>query len=355
MKNTIQKTWRVFAITCLSGALLISSFVPARAAEEPRDFFIGTAGIDGVYYPAAGAMCILMERTKAFTPHCRVLSTGGSIYNLNALRQNELNLGIAQSDWQYHAYNGTALFERIGPDKSLRSLFSLHGEPFTLIARKDSGIKTLDDLKGKRVNIGSPGSGMRATMEMLMKAKGWTVRDFKLAMEKKVTEQGKELCQNNIDAMVYTGGHPNGAVQEVTTLCDAVLIPVDGPVVDTLMQKFPFYTVSIIPGGMYSGNPEDIKTFGVKATLVTNASENPEDIYQFVKTVFDNFDTFKTLHPVFSTLNKETMLKEGNIAPFHEGALRYFREEGLIGEEALPNEQQPSADNLPENSKVILR
>jgi len=341
MRNPMQNTWRNLTAVCLSAGLLFSA-ATASAAEQSGDFFIGTAGIDGVYYPAAGAMCILMERTKTFAPRCRVLSTGGSIYNLNALRLHELDMGIAQSDWQYHAYNGTALFERIGPDKTLRSLFSLHGEPFTLIARKDSGIKTLDDLKGKRVNIGSPGSGMRATMEMLMKAKGWTVRDFKLAMEKKVTEQGKELCDNTIDAMVYTGGHPNGAVQEVTTLCDAVLIPVDGEVVETLMEKFPFYTVSVIPGGMYNNNPENIKTFGVKATLVTNESENEEDIYQFVKTVFENFDAFKTLHPVFSRLNKDSMIKEGNIAPFHPGALRYFNEQGLVGEEALPNMPAPA-------------
>lgn len=331
---TFKSLLRSFSIATAAATLAFSP-VKQATALDPSTFYIGTAGIEGVYYPAAGAMCILMERSK-FPRKCRALSTGGSIYNLNAVRLHELDMGIAQSDWQYHAYNGTALFERIGPDKNLRSVFSLHSEPFTLIARRDSGITRLDDLKGKRVNIGSPGSGMRATMEMLMQAKGWTVRDFKSVSEKKVTEQGKELCANNIDAMVYSGGHPNGAVQEVTTLCDAVIIPVEGPVVDTLMERFPFYTQAVIPGGMYNGNPDNINTFGVKATLVTNADEDEEIIYLFVKNIFDDFDTFKTLHPVFSRLNPESMVNDGNIAPFHPGAARYFKERGWLTEEKVP-------------------
>lgn len=340
--RSLYKVFTAFGLILVLAGNAVATDAAKPVAGEDKIFYIGTAGIDGVYYPAAGAMCILMDRSNNFPRRCRALSTGGSIYNLNAVRLKELEMGISQSDWQYHAYNGTALFERIGPDKTLRSVFSLHSEPFTLIARRDAGIKTLDDLKGKRVNIGSPGSGMRATMEMLMKAKGWTAHDFKLVMEKKVTEQGKELCAGNIDAMVYSGGHPNGAVQEVTTLCDAVLIPVEGEVIDALMEKFPFYTTAIIPGGMYAGNPENIKTFGVKATLVTNEAVDEELIYTFVKNIFDNFDNFKSLHPVFSTLNVHSMVHDANIAPLHPGALRYFRENGLIGEESLPRDTEES-------------
>lgn len=321
-------------LTCsLTVSLPISTAFAKPPVSQASDFFIGTAGIDGVYYPATSAMCILIERTNILPKHCRAISTGGSIYNLNAVRLKEMDFGVAQSDWQYHAYHGSALFERIGPDTTLRSLFSLHSEPFTLIARKDAGIKTFDDLQGKRVNIGSPGTGIRAMMEILMKAKGWTTEDFKSVMEKKVSEQNKELCDNNIDAMIYSGGHPNGAVQEVTTLCDAVIIPVEGKEIDELIKKFPFYSVATIPGGMYNNNPTDVKTFGVKATMVTNDSVDEELVYYFVKIIFGNFETFKTLHPVFSTLDKESMIKYGNIAPFHKGALRYFQEAGLIAEE----------------------
>ncbi|MCH2548211.1 MAG: TAXI family TRAP transporter solute-binding subunit, partial [Alphaproteobacteria bacterium] len=231
---------------------------------------------------------------------------------------------------QYHAYKGTALFERLGADKSMRSVFSLHSEPFTVVARRDSGIKSFNDLKGKRVNIGNPGSGMRATMEVLMQQKGWKMDDFKRVFEMKASEQGQALCDNNIDAMVYAAGHPNGAIQEVTSTCEAMLIPVEGEAVDSLVEEYPFYTYATIPGGMYVGNPEDVKTFGVKATFVSSEKVSEEMIYQVVKAVFDNFDAFKTLHPVFSTLDPALMVTDGNTAPLHKGAERYFREKGLL-------------------------
>jgi TRAP transporter TAXI family solute receptor len=319
----------------LSAAFLVSATVgtlSAKQAQAEEQFFtIGTAGVTGVYYPAGGAICRLVTRgRKEHGIRCTVESTGGSIYNLNAIRQGELDMGVAQSDWQYHAYNGTALFARLGADKDLRSVFSLHSEPFTVVARRDSGIKTFDDLKGKRVNIGNPGSGMRATMEVLMKEKGWTMDDFKRVFEMKASEQGQALCDNNIDAMIYAAGHPNGAIQEVTTTCDAVLVPVEGEAVDQLVEEFPFYTYATIPGGMYVGNPDDVKSFGVKATFVSSDKVSEEMIYQVVKAVFDNFDAFKTLHPVFSTLNPKDMIEDGNTAPLHKGAERYFREKGLL-------------------------
>lgn len=328
---------RFFAKAALLSAVFAVSFAAlggvhakqARAAE--RFFTIGTAGVTGVYYPAGGAICRLVARgRKDHGIRCTVESTGGSIYNLNAIRQGDLNMGVAQSDWQYHAYSGTALFERLGADPSLRSVFSLHSEPFTVVARKDSGIRTFDDLKGKRVNIGNPGSGMRATMEVMMQAKGWNVGDFKNSTEMRASEQGQALCDNKIDAMIYAAGHPNGAIQEVTSACDAILIPVDGEIVDKLVKEYPFYTYATIPGGMYVGNPEDVHTFGVKATFVSSEQVDEELIYQVVKAVFDNFDSFKTLHPVFSTLDPALMVRDGNTAPLHKGAERYFREKGLL-------------------------
>ena len=319
----------------LATALLVSATVGTihakQARAEDRFFTIGTAGVTGVYYPAGGAICRLVTRgRKDHGIRCTVESTGGSIYNLNAIRQGELHMGVAQSDWQYHAYNGTALFARLGADKSLRSVFSLHSEPFTVLARHDSGIKTFDDLKGKRVNVGNPGSGMRATMEVLMKEKGWTMSDFGRVFEMKASEQGQALCDNTIDVMIYAAGHPNGAIQEVTSTCDAVLVSVAGEEVDALVEKFPFYTHATIPGGMYVGNSEDIKSFGVKATFVSSEKVDEEMIYEVVKAVFDNFDAFKTLHPVFSTLNPAHMVYDGNTAPLHKGAERYFREKGLL-------------------------
>jgi hypothetical protein len=239
-------------------------------------------------------------------------------------------MGIAQTDWLYHAYQGTEVFKDQGANQKLRALFTLHSEPFTIVARKDSGISKLDDLKGKRVNIGNPGSGMRATMEELMRIKKWSENTFSVASELKAVDQAQALCSNKIDAMIYAVGHPNGAVQQVTTLCPTVLVSVTGPEIDALMKEHPFYTPAEIPGGMYANNPNPIKTFGVRAVLVASEDLDADITYQFVKAVFDNLENFKTLHPVFATLDTSTMTQSANgIVPLHEGAARYFEERGL--------------------------
>jgi len=308
----------------LAGALVI----PAMATDYVT---IGTGGVTGVYYPTGGSICRLVNKYKKETGvRCSVESTGGSVYNINAIRAGELEMGVAQSDWQYHAYKGDSKFEKAGPFKDLRAVFSVHPEPFTVVARADAGIKNFDDLKGKRVNIGNPGSGQRGTMEVVMKAKGWTKDDFKLASELKASEQSKALCDNKIDAMVYTVGHPSGSIKEATTTCDSVLVNVTGPAIDKLVAENDYYREAVIPGGMYKGNPDDVKTFGVGATLVTSAKVPDNVVYAVVKAVFENFDTFKKLHPAFANLKKEQMIKDGLSAPLHPGAVKYYKEVGLL-------------------------
>lgn len=304
-------------------------FTSAEAAN--RFVTIGTAGITGVYYPAGGAICRLVNRgRKEHGIRCSVESTGGSIYNINAIRKGELDLGVAQSDWQFHAYNGSDVFASEGPFPELRSLFSLHSEPFTVVARKDSGITTFDDLTGKRVNVGNPGSGHRSTMDAIMAKKGWDEKSFRLVSELKATEQGAALCDNKIDAFVYAVGHPNGSMQEVTTSCEVAIIPVVGKEVEELIAESPYYAKAVIPGGMYTGNPDAVETFGVKATFVSASTVDDELIYEVVKAIFENFDNFKTLHPVFSTLDPVSMITDGNTAPLHEGAIKYYKEKGML-------------------------
>lgn len=320
-----------FALASVA-ALLAATLTPsAPVAAADKFVTIGTGGVTGVYYPAGGAICRLVNRgRKDHGIRCSVESTGGSIYNLNAISQNELDLGVAQSDWHYNAYFGKGVFSAQGENQKLRSVFSLHSEPFTVVARADAGIEKFDDLQGKRVNIGNPGSGMRATMEEVMKAKGWTKESFKLVSELKASEQSQALCDNKIDAMVFAAGHPNGSIQEVTTTCDTRLISVDGPKIQELIKTNSYYAPATIPGGMYQNNPNDIKTFGVKATFVSSADVDEDMIYQIVKAVFENFDSFKTLHFVFATLKKEDMISDGLTAPLHDGAAKYFKEAGLI-------------------------
>jgi TRAP transporter TAXI family solute receptor len=299
-------------------------------AAEQRFISIGTGGLTGVYYPTGGAICRLINKSrKEHGIRCSVESTSGSIFNLNTIAAQELDFGVAQSDWQYHAYHGSSKFSKQGANKDLRAVFSIHSEPFTLIARKESGVEAFTDLKGKRVNIGNPGSGQRGTMEVMMNKHGWSKQDFKLASELKATEQARALCDNKIDAMVYVVGHPNASIKEAATACDTRLVSVGGEVVEELIQANPYYAAATIPGGMYRGSESEIKTFGVKATLVTSEKVKDEVVYQLVKTVFDNLDKFRKLHPAFEYLKAEQML-EGNTAPFHKGALRYYKEKGLL-------------------------
>ena len=292
---------------------------------------IGTGGVTGVYYPTGGAICRLVNKTrKEHGIRCSVESTGGSVYNLNTIRAGELDMGVAQSDWQYHAYNGTSKFKEQGPNKDLRAVFSVHPEPFTVVARKDSGVTDFMQLKGKRVNIGNPGSGQRGTMEVLMGAVGWTNADFKLASELKSSEQSKALCDNKIDAIVFTVGHPSGSIKEATTSCDSVMVSVTGPAVDKLVADNDYYRTSTIPGGMYRGTDADTQTFGVGATFVSSSKVPNDVIYQVVKAVFENFDEFKKLHPAFANLKPEEMIKDGLSAPLHDGAVKYYKEAGMM-------------------------
>ena len=232
---------RRLALVLGAGSILFAAGL--ATAQEQKFITIGTGGVTGVYYPTGGAICRLVNKDrKEHGIRCSVECTGGSVYNVNTIRQGELDLGVAQCDVQYNALKGEGEeFESQGPYEDLRAVFSVHAEPFTVVARADAGIETFDDLKGKRVNVGNPGSGQRSTMEVLMNAKGWTMDDFALASELKSAEQAQALCDNKIDAMVFTVGHPSGSIQEATTTCDTKLIPVTGPEVDQLVEDNPYY------------------------------------------------------------------------------------------------------------------
>lgn len=315
----------------LAAALTGGSAIAAAPAAVAAEFFtIGTGGVTGVYYPAGGAICRFVNRNRDdHGLRCSVESTGGSVYNLNTMREGELDFGVVQSDWQYYAYKGESRFADQGPFEGLRAVFSLHPEPFTVVARADADIENFDDLEGKRVNVGNPGSGQRANMEELMERKGWTMDDFALASELKPAEMAQALCDNKIDAFVYVVGHPSGAIKEATTTCDAVMVDVDGPAVEKLINDNPFYRRAVIPGGMYEGTPDDTVTYGVGATLVSSVDTSDKIVYETVRAVFENFEQFKSLHPAFGVLKKEEMVADGLSAPLHDGALKYYREVGL--------------------------
>lgn len=307
--------------------LLTGTGSPGALAQ---DIIIGTGSTAGVYYPLGRAICRLVNRYAAGVS-CEARPTAGSLSNLSNVRANALEMGIAQSDWQYHAVQGSREFEFMDGDFSnLRSIFSAHGEPFTLVARRDAGIGKLEDLKGRRVNIGNPESGQRATMEVVMRAKGWKKSDFALAEELPASQQSLALCHGRIEAMIYTVGHPNASISKATGLCDAVIVNVSDKDIDELVDGKPYYAYTTIPGGMYSGTPDDVKTFGVKATLVTSSDVSEALVYTATKAVFEHLDELKRMHPAFGTLDPAKMISEGLTAPLHAGAERYYRERGWM-------------------------
>ena len=323
-----------FSKFVLAGAVAaLATFTAPQepAAQQGQFISIGTGGVTGVYYVTGGAICRQINKgRREHGIRCSVESTDGSEFNVNTIRAGELDFGVAQADVQYYAYNGLANFSDQGPFEDLRSVFSVHPEPYTVLARADAGIATFDDLKDKRVNIGPPGSGGRNTTDVFLDAIGWGRNAFALTSELKAAEQAQALCDNKVDAIVYVVGHPNGSIQEATTACESRLVTVKGAGVDALLADNVFYRKRELPGGVYRGNPDPVETFGVRATFVTSASVPDDVVYVLVKAVFDNFDGFRKLHPVFERLQPQDMISDGLFAPVHDGALRYYRERGWI-------------------------
>jgi TRAP transporter TAXI family solute receptor len=317
-------------VKLLGNCLLCAAFllpIPVLADEQ---ILIGTGSKDGVYYYAGKAICRIVN-TKVKGVSCSVESTAGSLYNLSNVRDGGLDIGIAQSDWQYHAVKGTGPVKFMdGAFQNLRALFSLHAEPFTLVVRRDAGITRLEEIVGHRVNIGNPGSGQRATMEVVMRAMNWSKKDFQLVTELNASEQSFALCNNRVQAMVYTVGHPNASVSKAAKLCNATIATVDGSVIDKLVADNPYYAYTDIPGGLYPGISNPVRTFGVKATVVTSADLSTDTVYRIVQALFENLDEFRKLHPAFNVLQPEKMVRDGISAELHDGAKKYYREKGLL-------------------------
>ncbi len=325
MRNLVKNT-------LLSGAIATSLLTGSMVmAAETQFVSIGTGGLTGVYFPTGGAICSLLNKRRKETGiRCSVESTDGSVFNINAIRSGELEMGVVQSDWQFHAYNGTSKFKKAGKFSDLRAVFSLHAEPVTLVVRADSGIKEFKDIKGKRVNIGQAGSGTVETYDVIAKAYGIKRSDLKLVSELKVAEMGRALCANKIDAYMMVVGHPASLIKETTRMCDAKIADIHGAEIKKLVDGYAYYRYASVPAGMYKGTPDAVKTFGAGATFVTSTKVPEKVIYEVVKAVFDNINDFKKLHPAFKNLKVTEMVSASLSAPLHAGAMKYYKEKGLI-------------------------
>lgn len=316
-------------VSALAATALLGSALPSIAQQQ--FITIGTGGVTGVYYAAGGAICRLMNETRAEHGfRCSVESTAASVYNLNAIRQGELDFGVTQTDVMFHAVNGEVAFSEQGAWDGMRSVFSLHPEPFTLVARADAGIDSFEDLAGKRVNIGAPGSGTQTSMDIILEAAGMSRDDFSLTSELRPDEHGPALCDNQIDAFIYGVGHPSANIADPTTTCGAQLVSLQGDYIDGLVAEYPYYASVTIPGGTYANNAEDTATFGVLAALAVSEDTPDDAVYALVSAVFENFDTFKALHPALANLTEQAMISDGLSAPLHPGAERYYQERGWL-------------------------
>ena len=326
-------------ITFASFLLFVVSFMGFNSSIIAAEFIsIGTGGPTGVYFVVGNSVCRMVhkeaaEGRKSGRKHglrCAAPSTGGSNYNIGQIKEGELQFGVAQSDWQYHAVNGSSKWEG-KKFANLRAVFSVHPEPFQLIASGSSGINSWDDLKGKVVNVGNPGSGQRGTMEVLMKAKGMSMGDFKQATELTSSEQVGALCDGKVDAIAYTVGVPNGAIGQAIDGCGAHFVDLNSDAEKKLVNDNPFYAFANIPAGtFYKSQKKDAVTFGVMATFVSSAEVSEDIVYEVVRAVFENLDDFKKLHPAFTNLDPKQMISNGLSAPLHKGAVKYYKEQGWM-------------------------
>ncbi|MDD2383140.1 MAG: TAXI family TRAP transporter solute-binding subunit [Sulfurospirillaceae bacterium] len=310
------------AILALAGTMSVSMV----AAEF---ITIGTGGVTGTYYPTGGAICQMVNKNKKETNlRCSVESTGGSVYNVNTIKAGELDFGIAQSDTAYQAYKGEGKFKDASVPE-LRSAIAIYPELLALVVTQKSGIKTIADLKGKKINFDSPGSGTSMTADVVLEAFGVKRSDVALANELKSSEAPTMMQDGHIDGYFFVAGHPTANIKDAANSVDISIVPIAGPGIDALIKKYPYYAKGTISGTFYKGVTTDVPSLGVKAVLVTSSKVKDDVVYHVVKTILDNFDKFKELHPAYKTITKESLL-EGLSVPQHPGAIKAFKEAGLL-------------------------
>lgn len=311
----------------LSLTLVGALSIPALAVQFVT---IGTGGVTGTYYPTGGAVCRMVNKLKKQTGiRCTVESTGGSVYNVNTIKAGELDFGISQSDVVYQAYNGLGEKFKGKAQKELRSVMAIYPELLAFVTRKDAGIKSMADMKGKKINIDVPGSGTRLTVELVMKALGVEASSLTLKSELKSTEGPNMLKDKKIDGYFGMFGHPTANIKDASNSVDINLVPISGPIIDDLIKKYPYYAADSISGKLYKGVTKDVPTLGVKAVLVSSTALDNKAVYVVTKAILDNFDSFKKLHPAYKYITKESLLN-GLSAPQHDGAKKAFKEAGLL-------------------------
>ena len=283
--------------------------------------------MNGLYYPVGKAICeVAAADLHAQGIRCSPETTPGSVYNVGAVQSGELEFGIVQSDVQFAAYKGMGAW-RGKPVSNLRSVLSLYPELVTVIARADANIRVLADLSGKRVNVGSEGTGTRSTWDAIAAELGQG-KDKTHLTELKASETTSALCSGAIDANLLIVGHPSPLVSSQLAACPSNFVAITGPVVDKLVDAYPFYVRGSIPTQFY-GISGDVPTFGSRATLVTSASTDDRVVAAVARAMLTHVAELRSLHPALSGLRAEDMITQGLTAPLHPAAAMVYKELGL--------------------------
>jgi hypothetical protein len=326
------ETWLLAVAAGVATTLLASSCSAPLAIIWRPPVTLATANPASLYYSVGNAICRIVNLADADDPakRCRAIASDGAGQNLEKVRNGEATLGLTRSDLAYGAFRGEGSFAEIGPHPELRTVIALQSESFTVLARADSGIRDFQDLRGRRVGIGKVGAGYSFTRDVVLGFYGWKISDFDRALELGPAEQNQTLCNNEVDAIIFEAAHPDGLTREAATECRTRLVRVAGPPISRFLATHRYYVASVIPGGMYDGNPENTPTFGTRTLLITSARQRDDLAYAVVKAVFENFADFRRLHPTLSTLTRRDLVPSEAVMPIHPGALRYYREAALL-------------------------
>lgn len=282
--------------------LTLAAQLPLSAHAADTKLVIGSGGQKGVYYATGTAICRFAQKAETGIA-CRTQTTKGGKENFPKLRSDRYQIIIARSDWVANAYAGIGWMASAGPDRDLRTLFTVHGEPLTVLVRGHQGGEALSDLSDKALTMDQPA---RALLDRMARSGAWRPKE---SSSQQISTKGTDraLCGGRTDAVLRVVGFPSGIVQKTTKRCSAKLVPISGPRIDRLIATSADLSKVTIPGGMYQGNPQATPTVGYRATALTRADIPEDEIYDLVKATFDNLSEFRTLHPAWADLNASEM------------------------------------------------
>ena len=317
--STVKKVFAVGAILA-AAAVLLAGCNGTSDVEGKKFLNIGTGGTAGTYYPIGGAIAeVLNKEIPGMSASAQ--STGASVANINMLGDGEIDLATVQNDIAYYAAHGTEMFKDKKVD-GLQGIASLYPETCQFVTLKSSGIKSLAELKGKRVAVGAVGSGVEANVRQILAAYGVTYNDID-AQYLSFAEGASALKDGNVDVAVLTAGYPTASVQDIASQNPVRLLPVEEKVADDLIAQYPFYTKTVIPAGTYAGFDEEVPSVAVMAMLAAGPTVNADLGYSVIKAIFGNLDRLQAAHAVGKQITKDTA-KTGMSLPMNAGAERYF-------------------------------